>query len=442
MSTDPYQVLGVSSDAQQAEVRAAYRTRAQILHPDRAAGLGAAAQGEAERLMVELNEAYALVSDPIRRAKHDRAANGASGSGDRAAVDVVVALVSHAMRVEAALPAAWQQEAELIVVEEILGHVSPFGPVDECLSSAIVKASVARLRTLEEPGTDLHQILFEHVLLRRCLLLINRDPSVLATSDEIVRAHSLACRHSSRVADAEAQRWQDFEAAPRAQSSPPPPPPPSPPVPPPSPSTPPHRPQKYSLRLSRLEWMFVLGVLALGALVTSFLAIQEAREESSAQPGRQRWEIPLADVSLNQGQCLSMNDAGTVPSSCQSQEANARVWRVKDTSVECLVQHEAVPRRDGRVACVANYQARQTNRSTTDNTAEVSAPDLDYWLEVDDCVAVATAQIREARCDDLEANARVSHVVLDEFDCPQGTDWLVDRYDGQTACVTETQTVG
>jgi hypothetical protein len=55
---EPNEVLGVSSDASAQEVRSAYRTLAQIYHPDRHTNAPASVQAEAERRMLELTDAY------------------------------------------------------------------------------------------------------------------------------------------------------------------------------------------------------------------------------------------------------------------------------------------------------------------------------------------------------------------------------------------------
>lgn len=60
-----YDNLKVSRDAPQEVIRAAYRTLSQKYHPDRNAS------PDAERIMRLLNQAYAILSDPERRAEHD-----------------------------------------------------------------------------------------------------------------------------------------------------------------------------------------------------------------------------------------------------------------------------------------------------------------------------------------------------------------------------------
>lgn len=61
MDVNPYQALGVTPKATAAELTAAYRTMAQIFHPDRYAEAPEAVRKEAERRMKELNEAYEFV---------------------------------------------------------------------------------------------------------------------------------------------------------------------------------------------------------------------------------------------------------------------------------------------------------------------------------------------------------------------------------------------
>jgi curved DNA-binding protein CbpA len=63
-SRDPYAILGVSRGASRAEIASAYRHLAKAAHPD----LGAT---ESDR-MRDLNWAWELLDDPLRRAEWDR----------------------------------------------------------------------------------------------------------------------------------------------------------------------------------------------------------------------------------------------------------------------------------------------------------------------------------------------------------------------------------
>ena len=75
---NPYQALGVPATATPAEITAAYRTMAQLFHPDRYAEAPENVRREAERRMKELNDAYdfARKATPVQmrvvRSTHQR----------------------------------------------------------------------------------------------------------------------------------------------------------------------------------------------------------------------------------------------------------------------------------------------------------------------------------------------------------------------------------
>ena len=63
---DYYEILQVSPSAHPDIIQAAYRRLALLYHPDRNPS------EDAVRIMAQINEAYAVLSDPEQRARYDR----------------------------------------------------------------------------------------------------------------------------------------------------------------------------------------------------------------------------------------------------------------------------------------------------------------------------------------------------------------------------------
>jgi DnaJ family protein C protein 3 len=68
---DYYKVLGVPRDADELQIKSAYRKMVKIHHPDKAHKMGISKE-EAEKKMASVNEAYEVLSDPELKARFDQ----------------------------------------------------------------------------------------------------------------------------------------------------------------------------------------------------------------------------------------------------------------------------------------------------------------------------------------------------------------------------------
>lgn len=64
--TSAYEVLGLQTTATETEIRAAYKRKAAEAHPDRHGG-----SDQAHEFFLEIQAAYQILSDPVRRQAHD-----------------------------------------------------------------------------------------------------------------------------------------------------------------------------------------------------------------------------------------------------------------------------------------------------------------------------------------------------------------------------------
>jgi len=69
---DFYKVLGVSIDAEYAEIRSAYLSKARKVHPDTFNTSSNEDQKQSEASMIEINQAWSVLSDPHTRRSYDQ----------------------------------------------------------------------------------------------------------------------------------------------------------------------------------------------------------------------------------------------------------------------------------------------------------------------------------------------------------------------------------
>lgn len=76
LEKDFYQILGVSKDLGEAELKKAYRKLARKYHPDSNPGVSTAAEARFK----EISEAYSVLSDSEQRAEYDQIRAMGTGS--------------------------------------------------------------------------------------------------------------------------------------------------------------------------------------------------------------------------------------------------------------------------------------------------------------------------------------------------------------------------
>ena len=71
MNKDLYEILGVSRDASESEIKSAYKRLSLKYHPDRQGGKNDKEKKEAEEKFKEVNMAYSTLSDPQKKQQYD-----------------------------------------------------------------------------------------------------------------------------------------------------------------------------------------------------------------------------------------------------------------------------------------------------------------------------------------------------------------------------------
>jgi curved DNA-binding protein CbpA len=176
---NPYTVLGVDPSASEAEIKAAWREAAQKAHPDR--------EGGSPERMMEVNEAYQVLCDPIRRAAFDSGAGTVRGVPlERRAKDFLLALVGIVIR---GAPAS----ANMVVL--IMNGVTNQQKAlkeSRTKTQAEIEGLKLRLRRLRGPPENFIQDLIREEIAKgeRLLVTYDLDELVMDKALEILRDFS------------------------------------------------------------------------------------------------------------------------------------------------------------------------------------------------------------------------------------------------------------
>ncbi|MFA5984052.1 MAG: DnaJ domain-containing protein [Methylococcaceae bacterium] len=93
---DFYTILGLSEGAEPAVIKAAYKALIMLYHPDRYIG----DQNKAEKISKNINEAYAVLIDPVKRKNYDakRIAKPIQHSTDKSTAVAIHNELKHALQ--------------------------------------------------------------------------------------------------------------------------------------------------------------------------------------------------------------------------------------------------------------------------------------------------------------------------------------------------------
>jgi len=173
----PYEVLGIEHDATPEQIELAFRRASAKWHPDRV-GDDPAKQAEAHERMVEINEAYKILTDGDRRGEFDE-----HGSADQAA-DSIPALARKALK-----------DMFLQFLDQDMAQETNADPFDLLLRAAVAKNSGISTQA----AMNRRAIRYLETIRKRIRRRDGRSPSmILSIIDRRIQAARESIKESER----------------------------------------------------------------------------------------------------------------------------------------------------------------------------------------------------------------------------------------------------
>jgi len=194
MALDPYEQLGIPRDATAADIKRAYRSKVQALHPDKHPD-----DPFATTRFQQIQESYDILTDPVRRARYD--AGEGAGGGNNLAVRALTLLT--------------------MVFDEIIGKAAQGGSTDVITETYRKLDEINSGAKAAEAQTKHRIARLERVFKRSRYKGEGNDLVTIMTRTRIDRLRADAAKATAALAEsAEARKMLDeYESLPEEQQA-------------------------------------------------------------------------------------------------------------------------------------------------------------------------------------------------------------------------------
>ncbi|MEZ4363791.1 MAG: DnaJ domain-containing protein [Kofleriaceae bacterium] len=183
---DHYLLLGVTPDAPIEVIRGAFYGLVRRIHPDLLVAVGMTVTDDAQRLMARLNEAYAVLNAPDKRAEYESSLHGIDGAAAESLVTAALTAEERFRRGQAALKrddleeAVREFEAALELKKDEGDYLALLAWTRFCAASDKAAVAASSRQSLERASRMAPESVTPRFWLGRLERVLGRSPQALA----------------------------------------------------------------------------------------------------------------------------------------------------------------------------------------------------------------------------------------------------------------------